>query len=492
MRPVLAGYDIPWNTVATVAVTLGGYVLAFVLIPRIVMDRRESGATLAWILIIAFLPYIGAALFFLIGRTRVWRRKRRRKRYHAAFLEALDGMPRTAAQCDASSNLPALPGPAAEIARVGACVAGSPLLPGNRVEVLIDANQTYALMEEAIRGAKHHVHMMSYIFRDDDAGTRFRDALAAKAREGVRVRLLVDAVGSHALRASFVRPILEAGGKFARFMPVLPLRPHWRPNLRNHRKLLVVDGTTGFTGGLNIGDEYRGRKKRFAPWRDTHVRMQGAAVLRLQEIFLEDWLFATDEDVRDPRCFPEGEPVGEDLVQVIGSGPDEPHGTIHAIFFTAITQAHRSVYITTPYFVPDLSVLNALKSAAWRGVDVRILMPGKSDLPLVRLAGRSYQRELVEAGVRIYELRAGMLHAKTMVVDRAWSTVGSANMDMRSFRLNFEVNVLVSGEGMAQQMEDIFLKDIGGAQPMELAGLQRKRKRARFLEALARVLSPAL
>jgi len=364
MRAVFAGLDIPWNTVATVAVTLGGYVLAIALIPRIVMDRRESGATLAWILIIAFLPYVGAALFFLIGRTRIWRRRRRRKRFRTAFLQALDGMPRTAAQCDASTSLPDMPGPSAAIARVGACAAGAPLLPGNRVEVLIDANRTYALMEEAIRGAKHHVHMMSYIFRDDEAGRRFRDALATKAREGVRVRLLVDAVGSHGLGSSFLRPIVEAGGKFARFMPVLPLRPHWRPNLRNHRKILVVDGTTGFAGGLNIGDEYRGRKKKFAPWRDTHLRLQGTAVLRLQEIFLEDWLFASDEDVRDPAFFPEGDPAGEDLVQVVGSGPDEPHGTIHAVVFTAITQARRSVYITTPYFVPDVSVLNALKSAA--------------------------------------------------------------------------------------------------------------------------------
>jgi cardiolipin synthase len=492
MRPLSAGVDIPWNTVATVALALGGYVLAFVLILRVVMDRRDSSATLAWIMVIAFLPYVGALLFFLIGRTRVWRRKRRRQRYRRAFLQALDGLPRTAALCDASASLPDLPGPAAEIARVGACVAGSPLLPGNRVEVLIDANRTYHLMEEAIRGAEHHVHMMSYVFRNDEAGTRFRDALVEKARQGVQVRLLVDAVGSHGLPSSFVRPLLAAGGKFGRFMPVLPLRPHWRPNLRNHRKILVVDGRIGFAGGLNVGDEYRGRKKRFAPWRDTHVRLEGAATLRLQEVFLEDWLFATDEDVFDPVYFPEREPAGADLVQVIGSGPDEPNATIHAVFFTAITQAHHSVFVTTPYFVPDLAVLTALKSAAWRGVDVRLLVPGKSDLPLVRLAGRSYHRELLEAGVKIYEHRPGILHAKTMVVDRAWSSIGSANMDIRSFRLNFEVNVLVSGEGMARQLEEIFLADIARARPVDLRAIARKPRRARFFEAVARVLSPAL
>ena len=492
MRGLFGELTIPWNHVTTVVLTLGGFVLAFALIPRIVMSRRESGATLAWILAIAFLPYAGAILYFLIGRTRVWRRKRQRKRYRQAFLQALDGLPRTAARCDASNSLPDLPRPAAEIARMGACAAESPLLPGNRLEVLIDANRTYALMEQAIRAAKHHVHVQSYIFRGDDAGTRIRDALCDKAREGVAVRLLVDAVGSHGLRSAFVRPLLDAGGKFGRFMPVLPLRPHWRPNLRNHRKIVIVDGRIGFAGGLNIGDEHRGRKKRFKPWRDTHMRLEGAAVLRLQEVILEDWLFATDEDVIDPAYFPEGEPAGDDLVQIIGSGPDEAHGAIHAVFFTAINEARRKVFITTPYLVPDPAMLMALKSAVWRGVDVRILVPGKSDLPLVRLAGRSYYRELLEAGVKLYEHRPGILHAKTMVVDRAWSTVGSANMDIRSFHLNFEVNVLVSGENMAGQLEDIFLTDVAEARPVALAKVLRKPAGARFLEGLAMVLSPIL
>jgi len=491
---VFWGVDIPipWETVATIATTIGGYVLAFVLIPRIVMDRRESGATLAWIVVIAFLPYLGALLFFLIGRTRIWRRKRRRIRYHHAFLRALDGLPYTAAQCNAMPNLPELPGPGSDIARVGGCVGNSPLLPGNKVEVLIDANRTYHLMEQAIRGARHHVHMMSYIFNDDVAGIRFRDALAAKAKEGVAVRLLVDGVGSHGLSRSFVRPILEAGGRFARFMPVLPLRPRWRPNLRNHRKILVVDGEVGFAGGLNIGDEYRGRKKKFAPWRDTHVRLEGPAVLRLQEVFLEDWLFATDEDVLDPKYLPEREACGAELVQVVESGPDLDHGTIHAVFFTAISQARRRVFITTPYFIPDPAMLMALKTAVWRGVDVRVLVPGKSDLPLVRLAGNSYYRELIEAGVKLYEHRPGILHAKTMVVDGAWSTVGSSNMDIRSFRLNFEVNVLVFGEAFALQMEQIYLEDIAKARLVELATVRRKSRRTRFVEAVARVLSPAL
>jgi cardiolipin synthase len=489
---VLEALHLPWDAVLTIALPAGGYLLAFLLIPRIVMSQREAGATLAWILFIAFVPYLGAALYFLVGRTRIWRRRRRRARYRTAFRRSLDGRGGAAARCGALSLPPELRPPASDIARVAACVEGSPLLPGNRVDVLVDAGPAYESMEGAIRGARDHVHLMSYIFRDDDAGRRFLVALADKAREGVQVRLLVDGVGSHRLSSAALEPLRDAGGRCAEFMPVLPLRPHWRPNLRNHRKILVVDGRVGFTGGLNIGDEYRGRKRRYAPWRDTHVRIEGPAVLRLQEIFAEDWLFATDEDLVDERYYVDAGPYAQELVQIVASGPDQDYGTIHSIFFTAISQARRRIRITTPYFVPDPAVLLALKSAAWRGVDVRVLLPGKSDLKLVQTAGRSFYRELLEAGVLLFEHRPGVLHAKTMVVDGAWSTVGSANMDIRSFRLNFEANVLVFGEAFAAQMETIFQADTERAKAVTLESVRRKPRARRFAEAVCRVLSPVL
>lgn len=484
--------QIPWSHVATVATTLGGYLLAFILIPRILLGRREAGATLAWILAIVFLPYLGAALFFLIGRTRVQRRTRRRIRYHDLLVRSLGQLPCSPARSDASARIQDLPEPTREISRVATCLTGTPLLPGNRVEVLIDTNKVYRQMEEAILSAEQNIHMMSYIFRADQAGTRFRNALIQKAKEGVEVRLLVDGVGSHSLGSRFVRPLLEAGARFARFMPVFRFSPHWRPNLRNHRKILVCDSRIGFTGGLNIGEEYRGRKKKFGPWRDTHVRLEGPAVLRLQETFAEDWFFATDEDLIDPKYFPATEPVGTELVHVVDSGPDHVQENIHTLFFTAISRAEKKIYITTPYFVPGPAMLEAIKASAWRGVDVRLLLPGKSDLKLVQVAGRSYYRELLEAGVRLYEHRPGILHAKTMVVDGVWSTVGSANMDIRSFRLNFEVNVLVSGEEVARQMEEIFLSDISSAREMTMETQHQKPKITRLAEAVGRILSPVL
>ncbi len=474
------------------ATTIGGYLLAFAIIVRVLLQQREASATLAWILIIVFLPFLGVALFFLIGRPRVRRRTRKRLRSRDALERGPGHLPYRDSGCDLvvpESEMPNLP---RIISRVATCVNDTPPLQGNRTEVFIDTDLAYDRMEAAIRSARHHVHMMSYIYRDDLAGRRFRDLLIEKAREGVEVRLLVDAVGSHHLDSGFFLPLQNAGGKYAEFMPVLPLRPHWRPNLRNHRKILVTDGRVGFAGGLNIGDEYQGRKKKYAPWRDTHMRAEGPAAWRLQEIFAEDWFFATDEDLIDSRYFPDLRPAGEDLIQVVESGPDQPYETIHTVFFTAITEAQKRVYITTPYFVPDAAVLMALKTASWRGVDVRVLLPGKSDLKLIQMAGRSYHQELLEAGVKLYEHRPGMLHAKTMVVDRNWATVGSANMDIRSFRLNFEVNLLVSSSNFAARMETIFKQDIIGARELTLEETQNKSRPTRFIESICRMLSPVL
>jgi cardiolipin synthase len=243
---------------------------------------------------------------------------------------------------------------------------------------------------------------------------------------------------------------------------------------------------------MNIGDEYQGRKKRYAPWRDTHVRIAGPAVLRLQEIFAEDWHFETGEDLVDPAYFPRCPPAGDDLVQVIESGPDMPHENIYAVVFTAVTRARKRIQITTPYFVPGAALLTALKGAAWRGVDVRILLPGRVDLKLVQAAGRSYHEELLEAGVRLYEHGHGMLHAKTLVVDGIWSSVGSANMDIRSFRLNFESNVLVTGQDFAEQLETIFERDVARARELTLEMMAQKPHYRRLVEGLARVLSPVL
>lgn len=489
-RPVGASFEIPWQVLVTL-VTVAGYLMAFLLIPRILLSQKEAGATFAWILVIAFLPWLGALLFFLIGRTRVRRRAKRKVRYRVAINQSLQGIGPKRPCCE-DSVVERLAEPGRSIARVAVRLSEGPIFPGNAVDVFVEGERCYAEMERAILGAERNVHLMTYIYREDEAGLRFREAMMKKAREGLEVRLLVDGFGSHALGRRFVRPLEEAGAHFARFMPVLPFSPHWRPNLRNHRKILVVDGRVGFTGGLNIGDEYRGRKRRLGPWRDTHLRLCGPAVWRLQETFAEDWFFATRQDLISLDHFPAIAPAGEDLVQVVDSGPDHAHENIHAVFFTAISRAERSIFITTPYFVPDPAMLEALKTAAFRGVDVRLLLPGRSDMRLVQVAGRSFFRELLDAGVRIWEHRPGVLHAKTMVIDGSWSTVGSANMDIRSFRLNFECNVLVTGASFAERMQRIFEDDLARARPVTLEAVRRKTVWRRLSEGFARALSPVL
>ena len=482
-----------WQAVLTVLTTVGGYLLAFALIVRIVDERKEAAATLAWILLIAFLPYLGALLYVTLGRRRVRRRSRRRRLARGLLERGPDACPHHREGCTSlvredSAQLD-------EVAIQACRVAGEPFLAGNAVDVYLEANRAYRHMIEAIDGARHHVHLMSYIFRPDQAGRLFVERLQKKAAQGVEVRLLVDAVGSHRLPDSFLAPLLAAGGRFARFMPVFSLRPVWRPQLRNHRKLLVVDGRVAFTGGLNIGAEYQGRKKKYAPWRDTQVRVEGPACWRLQEVFVDDWFFASGENLQDRLYWEgftgEGSP-GENLVQVVESGPDRERDTIHAVFFSAVCAARHRIYITTPYLVPDNAMLTAIKTAAWRGVDVRLLLPGKSDLSLVKWAGRSFYRELLEAGVRLYEHSPGILHAKTMVVDGSWCTVGSANLDIRSFRLNFEVNVVVSGGDFAGRMERIFRDDISRADELTLEKLSGEPRLARFTASLCRVLSPVL
>jgi cardiolipin synthase len=483
---------VSWPTIITITITIGGYLLSIILIPRILFQRRDASATLAWLVSIILMPYIGAFLYFILGRSRLRRRTRKMHRSRNAFEHKLEGLPHWDPACDWTVSHDEMPDLVKKISRVAYCVNQTQLLDGNHVDIYLDTDKAYDEMIAAIGQAKDHVHMMSYIFHNDQAGRRFMDALTAKAKENVEVRLLVDDFGSHDLNSGLTKPLIEAGGRFARFMPVMPFRPHWRPNFRNHRKILIVDGEVGFTGGLNIGDEYQGRKKKFAPWRDCHTCLKGPAVWRLQEAFAEDWFFTVDRDLSDGKYFPDMRPQGQNLVQVVNSGPDQDYETIHAVIFTAICEAQKRIYITTPYFVPDPAVLLALKSASWTGVDVRILVPGKTDHALIQAASRSYFRELLEAGVKIYEHQPGILHAKTMVVDGAWSTVGSANMDIRSFRLNFEINLLISGSNFGAQMESIFENDISQAKPLTLAALDDRSKYMQLKEAVGRMLSPVL
>jgi cardiolipin synthase A/B len=489
-------------------------VIAILLIPLVVLRRKEPSATVAWILVLIFLPCVGAALFLLFGRDRVrlpvqWKRdadRALRSRRPAAMAAAGESTPSSPeeARGSAHEHETALDSIAAPIHRglfrLGAGLAGAEPTERNAVELLIDGAKTYEALGAAIDGARHHIYAEYYLIRSDATADWFRDKLVAAARRGVEVKLLVDGYGSFWLTSRYLRSLRQGGVEVAYFLParLILFQPM---NLRNHRKIVVVDGEVGFTGGINIGDEYRGER---APWRDTHVRIRGPAVARLADVFAQDWHFATRHGIPhfEPPAGPDppadswrGRAKGEATVAIVRSGPDlegPSREAIHRLFFAAITLARSRVYVTTPYFIPDRSILVALQSAALRGVDVRLLFPSRSNHKVVFQAGRSFYEELLAAGVGIYEYGPGMIHAKTMVVDGAVALVGSANMDLRSFRLNFEVHAVVRDPATAAQLDACFEADLALSSRIDPAMWRRRGWSTRALEGGARLLSPLM
>ncbi|MCA9522590.1 MAG: cardiolipin synthase, partial [Myxococcales bacterium] len=347
------------------------------------------------------------------------------------------------------------------------------------------------------RDARHHIHVQFYIIKGDKWGAALRDRLAARAKEGIEVRVLVDAVGSYGLSRGFWDPLTEVGGQVGIFKPVNPLvrlRRRDRVDFRNHRKIVVVDGRLGFTGGINIGKEYLGLNPELGHWRDTHVRIEGPAALALQRVFAEDWWLTTEEALDNAAYYPDPptDPPGHCAVQVLESGPDQRWSPIHMFYIQAITLARRRIWITSPYFVPDDVLETALTGAALRGVDVRILVPSKSDVRLITWASRSYYQGMLDAGIRIYEYARGFVHAKTMVVDDWVAAVGSANLDIRSFHLNFEVNAFVFSRYLATQLAEQFRSDLRDAREVATNYRDALGIGPRLVQSFARLLSPLL
>jgi cardiolipin synthase len=501
---------------------------AILLIPVVLLRRKEPSSTAAWILALIFLPVAGAALFWLFGRDRVripaqWKRDADRalasrrgeieagaaahNRTRAEELEidragvgveagadeARERGPRAAKERGSGSDT------AGAIFRVASAFEGGEPTRGNEVELLVDGDATYDAIGAAIDAARVSVHAEYYLIRQGETADWFRDRLIEAARRGVKVRLLIDGYGSFWIGRRWLKPLRAAGVSAVIFLParLLLFQPM---NLRNHRKIVVVDNEVAFTGGVNIGDEYRGKS---GPWRDMHVRVRGPAVARLAQIFAQDFHFAALREAPLEEAALGaglGSAGGSDAargatVAIVRSGPDVEglsRETIHRLFFSAITTARSTICITTPYFVPDRTIVLALETAALRGVSVRLLLPGRNNHGFYALAGRCFYEGLLSAGVQIYEYGPGMIHAKTMVVDGAVAFVGSANMDLRSFRLNFEVHAVMSGAGVAQKLEGCFEEDIRASNPIRLEAFRRRSRSVRVAEAAARFLLPLM
>ena len=348
-------------------------------------------------------------------------------------------------------------------------VVGSPLTVGNKVILLQNGAATYAAMLAAIAGAKDHVNMESYIFEDDEVGQKFSDALIAKQGQGVQVTLIYDSVGSSDSPKEFFQRLIDAGVQVLEFNPINPLAGNksYQVGNRDHRKLLIVDGKTAFMGGVNISGVYASGSSVLkkegvgnAPWRDTHLQVQGPVVSDFQKLFLATWASQKGDAMKPRNFFPAEVNSGGEVVRAIGSSPEDKYSLIYATLVSAIQSAETSVRITNAYFVPDPQLLGALIDAAKRGVDVKLILPSNTDNWLVFNAGRSHYEHLLKSGVKIYERRGPLLHAKTALIDGVWSTVGSANLDRRSFLHNQEINAVVLGAEFGAQMQAMFDADI--------------------------------
>jgi cardiolipin synthase len=380
--------------------------------------------------------------------------------------------------------------------------AGGPLVAGNKVTLLQDGQATYAAMFKAIGGARDHINLESYIFRDDQIGKRFAALLIAKQRQGVQVNLIHDGVGTLDTPRSFFADLAANGVRVLEFNPVNPLaaKAPWNPNQRDHRKLLIVDGRRAFLGGINVSNVYSGGStqqheqeaqpqpaEEVLPWRDTDLLIEGPIVAELQRLFLDTWQRQHGEPLAPRRYFPPLPRAGDDVMRAIGSSPDAPYSPIYATLLSAIDSAETDITLTNAYFAPDPQFIEALQRAAARGVDVKLLLPSRTDSWLALHAGRSYYDELLESGVKIYERRDALLHSKTAVIDGVWSTVGSANLDWRSFVHNQEVNAVVLGARFARQMHATFERDLAASREITLADWRRRTLDRRAAEVFARL-----
>jgi len=462
---------------------IAGYILAIILIPRILFERRHPGATIAWLLAIALVPFLGVPLYFLIGGKRI-KRISREKDWGMRNME-------TFAQDPDDGNL--LPG-GRKIARLLTRAGTFPPVPNNKVVIIDDGVVAYTTLVNLLENARESIEIATFILGRDEVGRAIVDLLARKAKQGVEVRLLIDAYGCLLSRGKFVQPLKDAGGRVGVFMPILPLRRRWSANLRNHRKMAIVDGCHSLVGGMNLAREYMGPTSYKKRWKDVCMIVTGSAVDHLRTVFWQDWTYCTGEAFDRGLFSPVVSTNGDNgsTVQVVGAGPDIPERPLYSGVLAALSQARESVWVVTPYFVPDEPLSAALELAARMGCDVRLIIPERSNHPLVDLAGHSFLPDFLAAGVQFYFYQPGMLHAKLIAIDRQLAVVGSANMDIRSFQLSFEIVSFLYTPEDVRQVTRVIEGMLRQSRQVSKEEVEQKSKIREFSEDICRVFSPLL
>ncbi|MEA3444518.1 MAG: cardiolipin synthase [Bacteroidota bacterium] len=466
-------------------------IIAFPLVV-ILFENRNPIKTIAWIIVLILLPIVGIILYFYFGRNyrkeKIFTKKEIADTESSRKLIAPFGIDIEEVQKICSKKVISK----LKLMKLLLKNSRAQLTIANRVKVLNSGKETFDSIIEELHSAKNHIHLEYYIIEDDEIGNNIKNILIDKAGQGVKIRLIYDDVGSWSLSDGFVDDLRNAGVEVYSFMSVKTYRFANKINYRNHRKILIVDGKIGFMGGVNIADRYLKGHDGKGFWRDTHLRIEGDAVKNMQIIFLMDWYFMSSKIIDNINCFPPHQVDEKHLLQITTSGPDSDWANIMQTFFSAIATAVDYVYISTPYFLPNESILTAIRTASLSGVDVKIILPKKNDSFLTNYSSRSYIENLLEAGVGIYFYKKGFTHSKLLMVDDVFATVGSTNMDIRSFDQNFEVNALIYDEEITSEIKKAFIEDLGYSEKVELETYKNRKLVQKFFESIARLFSPLL
>ncbi|MDV5105253.1 cardiolipin synthase [Clostridium perfringens] len=457
----------------------------------VVLERKQPEKTIAWLLILTLLPPIGLILYIFLGRN--WKRNKLNDRINPKINDLISPI------LDEYPEKQYVP-----LMELLAFNSDSPIFVNNDIKIYKDGVEKFKDLKEELLKAKHHIHLEYYIVNSDEIGNEIKDILIKKALEGVKVRFIIDKVGSSDLKRSYIKDLKKAGVSvvmYSYFLAPLLKVINTQINYRNHRKIVVIDGQVGFLGGINIGDEYLGRNKNFGYWRDTHIMIKGDFVLALQAVFLDDFITIekannsyTFYDKEFDKYFPENIVAKERvLMQLVKSGPDSTFPAIMQSVLKMIMTARENIYITTPYFVPPSSIIEALRIASLSGVDVKIIFPEKSDHFMVNKASKSYLAELMDCGIEVYFYdKSSFIHSKTMTIDGKICTLGTTNMDIRSFELNYEINTVIYDKEITCKLDALFFEDLLKCRHFKIEEYEKSTKFDKFIEGFARIFSSLL
>ena len=459
----------------------------------IFLERKDPTATLAWVLVLLIFPGFGFLLYLLLAqnfsRKQLFIMKVYAKKTFGDYIKVQKELFSTGGLVFNDKNIEIYK----DLIKMNLFYYGFSYTQNNEIEIYTDGERKFQELFNSLENAKDHIHMEYYIIRNDDLGNKLFDILSKKAKEGVEVRLLYDSVGGRQISKDKIEKLKGSGVKVAVFFASTVPFINFKINYRNHRKIVVIDGIVGFVGGFNVGNEYMGLNNKIGYWRDTHLKIRGDAVIDLQTRFFLDWSHASKQELMFlPKYFPDNRIQGKVGIQIISSGPDKSDEVIKSNYVKMINSAKKSILIQTPYFIPDASVFEAIKIAAASGVDVRIMIPCKPDHPFVYWATYWYCGGLLKYGVKVYIYEYGFLHAKTLVIDGTVASVGTANFDVRSFKLNFECNAIIYDTKTSQMLYDIFMDDLNYSMELTRELYLERGILIRFKESVCRLLAPLL